>query len=281
MKLTKVILGMTMILALGGCGKSAQTSSTDEMVLVKGGTFKNANSSYYGKDVKVDDFYIGKCEVSQEEWQELMGGNPSQFNSPKLPVETVSWYDCVEFCNKKSEKEGLTPYYTIDKEHQDPQNICEYDEDKWTVTENKDANGYRLPYEMEWEYAASGGQESKNYKYSGSNKEDDVMWYWRNSGKDPLEGDWNWPHIEANHNRTKEIASKKPNELGLYDMSGNIREWCNEWYEDENFPLGGYRVWRGGGWMGENISCEITYRGKYEPCGRGSDSGFRLCRNAN
>lgn len=275
MKAPKIVLCMAMVILLSGC-----SSKQEEMVLVKGGTFKNTHSNYYGKEVEVKDFYIGTHEVSQEQWQELMGNNPSTFKNSKLPVETVSWYDCIEYCNRRSEKEGLTPYYNIDKDHMDPVNICDLDEKKWTVTENKDANGYRLPYEIEWEYAASGGRKSKDYKYSGGNNEDKVMWFWRNSGKEKLTGDWNWGSIEANNNRTKNIGEKAPNELGLYDMSGNVREWCNEWFVDENFPIGGYRIWRGGGWMGENISCEITYRGKYEPCGMGSDSGFRLCRNA-
>ncbi|TYP73124.1 formylglycine-generating enzyme family protein [Paenibacillus methanolicus] len=263
-----------------------QTSRTlvkaDNMVLVEGGAFQHAKSSFYGNGAAIESFYIGQYEVTQQEWADIMGGNPSTFKGVDLPVEMVSWYDVVEYCNKRSLQEGLAPYYQIDKTKADPNNKSEYDPLKWTVTINADANGYRLPTEAEWEYAAGGGQLSKSYTYSGGNNADEVAWYWRNAGDQYLSGDWNWPIIESNHSRTHAIGGKKPNELGLYDMSGNVREWCWNWYAESGAPTNGgsWRVLKGGGWMGDVKSSELAYRGKFEASGYGPDQGFRVSRNA-
>ncbi|MCR2804541.1 formylglycine-generating enzyme family protein [Paenibacillus soyae] len=254
----------------------------EEFVLVKGGDFISDKSNYYGESKVIPDFYIGKFEVTQQEWTEVMGSNPSGFKGNDLPVEMVSWYDAVEYCNQRSLKEGLQPYYDINKQKTDPQNKSEYDPLKWTVTTNEGANGYRLPTEAEWEYAASGGQSSKSYAYSGSDEADEAAWYWRNAGNEYLSGDWSWASIENNRNTTKPVGSKLPNELGLYDMSGNVREWCWNWYAEgdlEGAAEGSFRVVKGGGWIGDVSNNEISFRGKFEASGFGPDQGFRVVRS--
>lgn len=269
---------LAFLVAVSAACAGKKSESHDRFVWIKGGAFVNTKSSYYGKSVAIPDFYIGRYEVTQKEWSEVMGANPSQFKGDNLPVEMVNWYDAVEYCNKRSEKEGLQPYYQIDKSKIDPNNKGEHDTLKWTVTVQAGANGYRLPTEAEWEYAAGGGQASKSYMYSGSDKADEVVWYWRNSGDKYLTGDWNWPVIESNHSKTKPVGSKKANELGLYDMSGNVREWCWNWYGDPDSTSGPARIVRGGGWIGDVASSTVAFRGKLEANGTGPDQGLRVIR---
>jgi formylglycine-generating enzyme required for sulfatase activity len=259
----------------------------DNFVLVDGGDFKNIQSSYYGKGATVRSFYIGKYEVTQKDWVAIMENNPSKFKGDNLPVEMVTWYECVEYCNKRSAKEGFKPFYNIDKDKKDPNNSCERDDLKWTVTTNSGANGYRLPTEQEWEYAAGGGQLSRSYTYSGGNDIDNVAWYWKNSGDTNLTGFWTWPVIEKNNDKARAVGGKAPNELGICDMSGNVREWCWDWYADPDpngnvlrgLNSGSLRLWKGGGWMGGDFCCELSFRAGYEPNSKGPDQGLRVCRS--
>jgi formylglycine-generating enzyme required for sulfatase activity len=141
-----------------------------------------------------------------------------------------------------------------------------------------EANGYRLPTEAEWEYAAGGGQLSKQYKYSGGNNIDEIAWYWKNAGDKYLTGAWSWPVLVKNNNKTKPVGGKQPNELGLYDMSGNVREWCTNWNANANDSTPQGKVWKGGGWMGGDFCCESSFRANLEANGKGPDQGLRLCR---
>ena len=215
-----------------------------EMNLVEGGTFlmggqdnevqEDENPAH---NVTLNTFYIGKYPVTQAQWRAVMNTNPSHFKGDNLPVEQVSWEDAVEFCHRLSKLTGKT---------------------------------YRLPTEAEWEYAARGGQQSKGYKYAGSNNIDTVAWYDKNSGS-----------------TTHPVGQKNPNELGLYDMSGNVWEWCNDWYAADyykNSPAnnptgptsGTSRVLRGGSWRSYAQRCRSAYRDNFTPSIRDRNRGFRL-----
>ena len=246
-----------------GCG--------NDFVHVKGGAFQ-MGSGYGEKDetplhaVTVSSFYMSKYQVTQKEWLALMNNNPARFKGEKRPVENVSWYDAIDYCNRLSEKEGLTPAYTIDKNRK--------------VSWNTEANGYRLPTEAEWEYAARGGNAPENHKYSGSDDADKVAWHSGNS-------EWT----------THDVGTKKSNRLGLFDMSGNVHEWCWDWYgnysnETQVDPAGpssgNGRVLRGGYWSSSPENIRSTFRGSGYPSSRfyadrykqiGGIYGFRVVCN--
>ena len=264
-------------------------------VYVTGGEFKDTGTNFSAKHVAITGFYIGKSEVSQKEWAEVMGVNPAHAKGDDLPVEMVSWYDCIEYCNKRSEKEGLTPYYQIDKTKKDPNNLKdpnfegEFGTEKWLGATVKDANGCQLTTEAEWEYAAAGGVSGHGFLYSGSNSVDEVAWYYQNSGDAKLPPKWHRHILEGNHDRTHAIGTKMPNELGIYDMSGNVREWCWDWYgelkniegqvDPRGSQSGSFHVWKGGCWMASDFCCAISFRGSNNPSNyRSDDQGLRVCR---
>jgi len=261
-----------------------------EMVQIPGGSFQMGNpDTSIGWDderpvhtVTLSSFKMGKYEVTQEQWSAVMGNNPSYFtDSPatgevqmKRPVECVSWYDTLVFCNKLSMKEGLSPAYRISGST-DPAvwgTVPTSSNSTWDAVEIvAGSNGYRLPTEAQWEYAARGGNGSPgNYTYSGSNTIDTVAWYEDNSG-----------------DKTHEVGKKTPNGLGLYDMSGNVWEWCWDWYGSytsgaQTDPMGAaagsYRVERGGSWYSAASGARSTYRNSSYPLLRGTYIGFRLVR---
>jgi formylglycine-generating enzyme required for sulfatase activity len=215
-------------------------------------------------------FYMSDHEVTQKEWVEVMGSNPCHSKGDDLPVEKVSWYDAIEYCNKRSVKEGLTPAYTIDKTRKDEDNKNDYDDVKWVVTWNKSANGYRLPTEAEWEFAARGGVQSKDWEYAGGTSAGTVAWFGDNSGS-----------------KTHPVKTKKANEAGLYDMSGNVWEWCWDWREgykgdSQTDPTGVSsgpgRVVRGGSWYDDAAYVRSACRGYDSPSRRSYALGFRLVR---
>jgi formylglycine-generating enzyme required for sulfatase activity len=227
------------------------------MVRINGGTFQRENNT-----ITISSFYMGKYEVTQKEWRAVMGNNPSSFKGDNLPVENVTWYDAVEYCNRLSQREGLTPAYTVNGT---------------SVTWNRSANGYRLPTEAEWEYAARGGNGSPgNYIYAGSNNIDEVAWHYGNNGA----------RGTATYG-TKAVGTKKPNGLGLYDMSGNVFEWCWDWYGTyasgaQTDPIGASsgsdRVVRGGSWVNSAEYARSAGRSHYNPNNRDVSLGFRLVR---
>jgi formylglycine-generating enzyme required for sulfatase activity len=227
-----------------------RAAATVALVLVEGGTFQMGYLSGKGErppvyvwaadwepvhSVAVSSFLISKYEVTQEQYQAVMGSNPSSLTptslkyygvaiaAPNRPVEGATWYDAVAFCNALSALDRLSACYTINGT---------------TVTANWSANGYRLPTEAEWEYAARGGAASVGYSFSGSDDVNDVGWDESNPG-----------------GTTRPVGTKAANELGIYDMTGNVWEWCWDWYgsyssgaqTDPAGPRSGtYRVIRGG-----------------------------------
>jgi formylglycine-generating enzyme required for sulfatase activity len=230
--------------------KKAEEDLTKDMVYVEGGTFMMGD--YDKHSVKVSSFYIGKYEVPQAQWKAVMGSNLSHFKGDDLPVENVSWNDCQEYIRRLNKKTGAA---------------------------------YRLPTEAEWEYAARGGNKSQGYTYSGSNNIGDVAWYYENSGDKRLKDkSWAVKKIMTNNNRTHPVGTKQANELGIYDMSGNVWEWCST-SPSEN-PQGGpatgsYRVFRGGSWSYDAVYSRVAYRRINTPDLRYCDLGFRLVLSSN
>ena len=218
------------------------TSIEIKNVLLKAGADPKEISTYFDfKMIKIPSkvYEMLSTEVTQKLYKKVMGTNPSKFKGDNLPVENVNWYDAVEFCNALSQKMGLTPVYSINGND---------------VTQNTSADGFRLPTVEEWQYAARGGQ---NYTYAGSNNIEDVAWYSSNS-----------------ESKTHPVAQKKPNGYGLYDMSGNVREWC--WDVDSDYDY--HRYMRGGSWDCHADDCEVSYR-RWDGAGyRGHNLGFRPVR---
>ncbi len=225
--------------------KEAESSPLimEGMVYVEGGSFdmgnKNGGTMFDGKlaervhRVSVSSFYIDKYEVTQADYEKVMGKNPSLFKNPDAPVENVTWYEANEYAKKI---------------------------------------GKRLPTEAEWEYAARGGNKSMGYEYSGGNKLSELAWFDENS-------------IQS----TQPVGKKKPNELGIFDLSGNVWEWCCDWYgrdyyysSPENNPTGPdsgtERVKRGGSWILPFICCRVTFRLSNDPTDSSKDIGFRCAK---
>ena len=225
-----------------------------EMVAVKGGTFTIGCTWEQGEDpdcqrgeypahqVTLDDYYMGKYEVTQGLWEAVMGSNPSRFKSgANYPVETVGWDDCQDFIKKLNSLTG---------------------------------KNFRLPTAAEWEYAARGGNKAvEQTKYAGSNDIDEVAWYGENSG-----------------GKSHAVGTKKPNALGLYDMSGNVYEWCSDLYRDysrnsvtnpQGSSSGRLREIRGGGWCCYDSDARVSCRNEFYSDNRSYNYGFRLAYSSS
>ena len=229
------------------------------MVRVDGGTFTMGATSEQDSDADSDEkpihrvalstFSLGETEVTQELWQAVMGGNPSFDKGNNHPVERVSWEGSQKFIQKLNQLTGR----------------C-----------------FRLPTEAEWEYAARGGCKSLGYKYSGSNNVDDVAWYNRNSRKIMVHRDGK---RGLSYACIRDVKTRRPNELGLYDMSGNVYEWCQDCYGSyssgsQTNPTGTtggpFHVFRGGSWNDDSGYCRVSFRYYRSPIYISSDLGFRL-----
>jgi len=276
--LNALLLAGTIIL-LGGCSRKAPDGASSEnktkpettteseigMVLLPGGTFTMGDEDEIDSpphDVTVNAFYIDKYLVTQEQYEKLMGENPSRWKGKTNPVEQMRWSDAVRYCNARSEAEGLEPCYDLNT---------------WKC--NFAANGYRLPTEAEWEYACRAGTTTA-YSFG-----DDVLklkayaWYEDNSGGKP-----------------RPVGQKPSNPWGLYDMHGNVWEWCNDFYKVDYYQespkenprgpqTGETKVLRGGAWKFSAESCRSGYRYNENPgysdvCFGYDIYGFRCVRNA-
>ncbi|MFN7117688.1 MAG: SUMF1/EgtB/PvdO family nonheme iron enzyme [Saprospiraceae bacterium] len=265
------------------------------LVLVEGGSFLMGSNDYDREkpihEVILDSFYIGKYPVTFEEYDAFCTAtkrdkpDDEKWGRVRRPVINVNWYDAVAYCNWLSEQQNLQNVYTINGNN---------------VGINWSANGYRLPTEAEWEYAARGGKKGKNnYKYAGSNDLDKIGWYWENAGDKRLSGEWKYERLTENNCKTHPVGEKDENELGIHDMSGNVWEWCWDLYDAYPHPPSGgtkgglenraaenprgaekgdYRVVRGGSWNDLGNGCRSTVRGRYDPGFRSISIGFRYSR---
>jgi formylglycine-generating enzyme required for sulfatase activity len=233
-----------------------------EMVQVKGGKFfmgatqEQAGMAYSEElpahEVTLTDYWIGQTQVTQKLWMAVMGSNPSSEKGDDLPVETVSFDDCCLFIQRLNLLTGAS---------------------------------FRLPTEAEWEFAARGGLRSQGYQFAGSDTIDDVAWYWRNSGKEIVTGDWNLDYLKNSGISTRPVAMKAPNELGLYDMCGNVWEWCSDFYapytdapvtNPKGAEKGDKRTFRGGGWNSFARYCRVSHRYECPLKAKSNSLGLRL-----
>lgn len=296
---TAFLLAAVLLFTMAACSQSQQenqnnnetapnevniTDMNENFVMIKGGAFQMGSpdtEAWRSVDetqhkVTVSDFYMSKYELTQSEYESVMGNNPSNFKGDNLPVESVSWLDAIAYCNARSEKEGLTPVYTVDG-----QNIS------W----NRSANGYRLPTEAEWEYACRAGSETPFYM-ENSPSADDANYY----GHYPYQIEENYfsqGNLEVQpgeyRQTTIDVGSFKENSYGLFDMHGNVGEWVWDYYgeyssDEQNDPTGPetgtLRVYRGGGWNDFAKNMRSAYRATLSPEKGSFNIGIRLVRNA-
>ncbi len=284
------IISMVMVIGLlmMGCGKkSIESPNVGTLLPIPAGTFTMGSpetepdrlDNETQHSVTLSAFYMGKCEVTQEQYEAVMGNNPSYFDDNpatgeiqgKRPVEGVSWYDAIVFCNRLSMMEKLEPVYSIGGKTA-PEAwgaVPTSPDDTWDdVVCNWNADGYRLPTESEWEYACRAGATTA---YStGDTISDNTGWYKTNSNR-----------------RTHEVGKKSANAYGLYDMHGNVWEWCWDWYGSygdaaRTNPMGASsgsdRVGRGGSWYDSAQNMRSASRNYGAPSGRNISLGFRLVR---
>ena len=250
-------------------------SKFENMVFVQGGKYQ---PSFAKEEKEVFDIEVCKYPTTQKMWTEVMENNPSNFKGDNKPVECITWWQALDYCNKLSEKYGLEPVYDLSKSAQGILMIKELGGETVypDVANFKNTEGFRLPTEVEWEWFARGGQVAIeqgtfDYTYSGSNNINEVAWYIGNSGR-----------------KTQDVGLKKPNQLGLYDCNGNMWEWCYDTTENieegKNYiykafdSSNRYRREKGGFWENHTSYCVVRSREQYSSFDSGYGIGFRLVR---
>ena len=295
MRLVLILVAAVMlIITASSCGK--KTTEPDDvptsMVYVRGGSFIMGNTrgelfphEYPTHTVTLSSFYIGKYEVTQVEYSLYMLPSHEWSNEDGLgdnyPAYNISWYDAIKYCNLRSRAEGLNSCYTIDgsKNPADwgevPNHFAHPNRPTWdAVICDFNANGYRLPTEAEWEFAARGRTNDPNYLYSGSDDINAVAWYYETA--ESLMG-------------SRPVGQKAPNSLGIYDMSGNVEEWCWDWFggyseNPQTNPTGPdgadgmERMMRGGYWDSSAEMCRVSCRIPGDPSWPFFTQGLRVCR---
>jgi formylglycine-generating enzyme len=303
-RFTGMIILFILLITMFGCSKDVHI--VPETVLVKAGSFQMGDEvgdlwdgcTPVHNVTLTYDYWIGKYEVTFEEYNDFCDSTERRhaydngWDGTDRPVINVSWRDAIAYCNWLSESEGLKPAYSHEEELLDINGNV--------TTDITQVEGYRLPTEAEWEYAASGGHEAlpipPRFLFSGSDDIDEVAWYFNNTGEYIFTG----TSLTADYTShgaskiqggksTQPVGKKQPNQLGLYDMSGNVWEWCHDWYgeytsEDKTNPIGAtsshVRVMRGGSWIFGTNDCRVgsrLYRPPHEIIFR---LGFRIARTA-
>ena len=192
--------------------------------------------------VRVDAYLLDAHPITRATYSQVTGSRPRTAQADQRPAETVSWFDAIHFCNALSKREGLMPAYDV---------RAQAEHVEWDA----EADGFRLPTEAEWEHACRAGTTGARY-----GELDDIAWYRANS-----------------HGRAHDVGGKQPNAWGVYDMLGNVWEWCWDTYDPEVY--GDYRVLRGGGWFDEHWSCRASVRRRSHPTYQIDDVGFRVARS--
>jgi sulfatase modifying factor 1 len=277
--------------------KHTLSTPPQDMVLIRGGTFEMGDvmmDEEYNDEtvhrVTVSDFYIGIYAVTFDEYDPFCKAtnrllpNDSGWGRGKRPVINIDWYDAIEYCNWLSNQKGLEEVYSINKDLKDPQNSYSEDTKRWLVKMNRFALGFRLPTEAEWEYAARQGGGKVRF---GNGK--DIADPKEINFDETCEKIKNYSKEGKNRNKTTEVgACQPPNSLGLYDMSGNVWEWCWDWYDDlyyqnshnskdpEGPPSGSERLTKGGSWQNDPRVTRNAYRRNSTPDTKKNYFGFRL-----
>lgn len=269
---------------VGNQNDNAAITVSDEFVLIKGGTFQmgSPDTEAWRSDdetrhtVTVSDFYMSVYELTQAEYREITGENPSSFSGDDLPVENISWLDAIRYCNARSEKENLMPVYTVDGQ---------------SVTWDRSADGYRLPTEAEWEYACRAGTTTPfNTENSISAEEANYYGHYPYEIEDNYFSQGNLSTKPGEYRQTTvAVNSFSPNKWGFYNMHGNVGEWVWDYYgaystEAQTDPAGAesgtLRVYRGGGWNDFAKNMRSAYRATLEQNKGSFNIGIRLVRNA-